>query len=489
MKVLLRQSWIIAAAATTIYLVVSISHDNGSTTNFGTSTSSRVVVHAVSLPSSSFMTSDSTDESILLEEDMYTFEQLLSDFGRSYYDPIEYKARENIFYTNMRTIVQHNQLQTQLQQEPIESTLSSSSSSSFRGNYWMGINEFTDRQANELHRGYDKYQITILRTTSVAATTQQRHLIHSHPHPPIKENDTKLLEERLGITMEHVTELPMSVDWRIHGVTTPVKSQGQCGSCWAFASTAVLESHIALQTGYLYDLSPQELVSCATNPHHCGGKGGCTGATAEIAFDLVQQYGIVQEWQFGYQDSAGQIINCSLTTNEAAPSKDTNRTYFHGAVASISDYMVLPSNNYTVLMNIVAKHGPVAVSVACMPWHLYQSGIFYAPMSSDSTISTDLDHLVVLDGYGTDVDTGEDYWLVRNSWGPRCGEHGYIRLKRHSRNNEEEKECGYDTTPADGTACTFDPTTGKEIVPLPQKICGNSGILFDSAIPVGGYLL
>ena len=68
MKVRLRQSWIIAAAtATTIYLVVSISHDNGSTTNFGTTTSSRIVVHAVSLPSSSFMSSDSTDESILLE--------------------------------------------------------------------------------------------------------------------------------------------------------------------------------------------------------------------------------------------------------------------------------------------------------------------------------------------------------------------------------------------------------------------------------------
>ena len=339
---------------------------------------------------------------------------------------------------------------------------------------------------------------TRMMTAATASTEErQRHLEHAHPNHAIDTNDMddpKLFEEKLGITIVDVKELPMAVDWRIHGVTTPVKSQGQCGSCWAFASTAVLESHIALQTGYLYDLSPQELVSCAKNPYHCGGNGGCTGATAEIAFDLVQQHGIVQEWQFGYEDSTAQIINCSLTTTEPVAltddnNNDTNRTYFRGAVASISDYMVLPSNNYTVLMNVVAKYGPVAVSVACMPWHLYQSGIFYAPLNSNSTMTTDLDHLVVLEGYGTDVDTGEDFWLVRNSWGPRWGEHGYIRLKRHSQNNEEENECGYDTTPADGTACTFDPNSGHDIVPLPQKICGNSGILFDSAVPVGGYLL
>jgi Papain family cysteine protease len=85
-------------------------------------------------------------------------------------------------------------------------------------------------------------------------------------------------------------------------------------------------------------------------------------------------------------------------------------------------------------MNVVAKYGPVAVSVACLPWHFYQSGIFYAPMNSSITTTTDLDHLVVLEGYGTDVDTGEDYWLVRNSWGPRWREHGYIETTRKKKN-------------------------------------------------------
>jgi cathepsin L len=133
-------------------------------------------------------------------------------------------------------------------------------------------------------------------------------------------------------------------------------------------------------------------------------------------------------------------------------------------------------------MNAVAKLGPVAVSVACSPWHLYQSGVFYSPLSAGGK-ATDLNHLVVLEGYGTDEETGEDYWIVRNSWGPRWGERGYIRLKRVG-----ESECGVDETPSDGTACTLDPD-GNPIDPEPQTICGNSGILFDSAIPLGGYLL
>ena len=76
-------------------------------------------------------------------------------------------------------------------------------------------------------------------------------------------------------------ELPEQIDWREKDVITPVKDQGQCGSCWAFASTATIESHVALNSGLLFDLSPQQIASCAPNPEQCGGTGGCYGATAE----------------------------------------------------------------------------------------------------------------------------------------------------------------------------------------------------------------
>jgi cathepsin L len=74
-----------------------------------------------------------------------------------------------------------------------------------------------------------------------------------------------------------VGELPTSVDWRDAGVISPVKNQGNCGSCWAFATTETVESHVALSTGLLYSLSPQQLVACAPNDQHCGGVGGCMG--------------------------------------------------------------------------------------------------------------------------------------------------------------------------------------------------------------------
>ena len=82
-------------------------------------------------------------------------------------------------------------------------------------------------------------------------------------------------------------DLPDSVDWRESGVVSPVKNQGHCGSCWAFATTETVESHIALATGKLFSLSPQQLVACAPNDDHCGGYGGCLGSIPELAYDFL----------------------------------------------------------------------------------------------------------------------------------------------------------------------------------------------------------
>ena len=68
-------------------------------------------------------------------------------------------------------------------------------------------------------------------------------------------------------------------------------------------------------------------------------------------------------------------------------------------------------------MNAIAKLGPVPVGVAASPLHLYAGEVFDEPLDyNQSAPSTDIDHLVVLEGYGTDQETGQDYWLVRNSW-------------------------------------------------------------------------
>jgi cathepsin L len=256
-----------------------------------------------------------------------------------------------------------------------------------------------------------------------------------------------------------LTLLSKNVDWRTQGVVSAVKSQGGCGSCWAFASTAVIESHLAINTNKLFDLSPQQIATCTPNPFECGGQGNCQGATAELAFDYVaSSTGLYDEFQLPYTEYYGVESKCELPSDKPK--------------ATISGYVKLEENNYEQLMYSVATFGPIAVSVDASSWHSYSSGIFNGCNQSNP----DINHAVVLLGYGTDELLGQDYWLVRNSWSASWGESGFIRLLKRS-GKQEEETCGMDTTPQDGTACAGDTQ--------PVKVCGTCGILYDSSYPTG----
>eukprot|EP00616_Rhizochromulina_sp_CCMP1243_P016292 CAMPEP_0118962106 /NCGR_PEP_ID=MMETSP1173-20130426/556_1 /TAXON_ID=1034831 /ORGANISM="Rhizochromulina marina cf, Strain CCMP1243" /LENGTH=366 /DNA_ID=CAMNT_0006910325 /DNA_START=22 /DNA_END=1122 /DNA_ORIENTATION=- len=253
-------------------------------------------------------------------------------------------------------------------------------------------------------------------------------------------------------------DLPAQVDWRDQGVVSPVKNQGHCGSCWAFATTATVESHIALSTGLLFSLSPEQLVACAPNDDHCGGTGGCQGSIPELAYDyLIQEGGFAEEWSYPYQSYGGRTTICKNVTT---------------TVAGISGYVKLPENNASAVMAALATVGPLAINVDASNWHDYESGV-YDGCSYDEM---EIDHVVVLVGYGTDEETGEDYWLVRNSWSPTWGESGYIRLKRDPVNSTP---CGVDNNPQDGTGC--DNATV-------QYPCGMCGTIFDVSYPTGAFV-
>ena len=249
------------------------------------------------------------------------------------------------------------------------------------------------------------------------------------------------------------------------------------------------------------------MVSCVENPQNCGGSGGCEGATIELAFDFViENGGMVQEYQMGYMSYYGEQGQCYIIpgkrkhnstyiADDERSDKNSKREINYlrtsskvgpdpggveGAVATIEGYIALTKNSYEELMNAVAKMGPVAASVAASSWHDYESGVFV--MEGGYTAENlDINHAVVIVGYGTDEETGLDYWLVRNSWSPTWGEHGYIRLLREDPTQTSHDICGIDETPEHGSECDG----GADAV----VVCGTSGILYENFIPTGGHLV
>lgn len=309
-----------------------------------------------------------------------------------------------------------------------------------------------------------------------------------------------------------VAALPSSVDWRTKGVVTAVKDQGQCGGCWAFSAAETLESAVAIAAGKLLTFSEQEILDCTPNPNQCGGTGGCSGATQELAFGYVMQAGIVTEAAYPYTARTG---TCSMAGKKP--------------VANITGYVTLPFNNYTALINAVATVGPIAVSGAAEPWQSYSEGIFN---SCSGAIGSDVDHAIVLEGYGTDATTGLDYWLIRNSWSagwcvppparalspngrtlltltlslPLPPSPGASRATSASSALATARSPATLTRPpatATGACWRPRPSPPRVRSPAPSlppscsckggpssiKVCGECGIMSDSSYPTGAYLL
>merc|ERR1712159_96551 len=94
-------------------------------------------------------------------------------------------------------------------------------------------------------------------------------------------------------------ELPTSVDWRTSGAVTPVKNQGQCGSCWSFSTTGALEGAWKISQGQLVSLSEEEFVQCDT------GSNGCGGGSMQQAFDWAKTQSLCTESSYPYTSGGG----------------------------------------------------------------------------------------------------------------------------------------------------------------------------------------
>ncbi|XP_055714478.1 procathepsin L-like [Phlebotomus papatasi] len=201
----------------------------------------------------------------------------------------------------------------------------------------------------------------------------------------------------------HQPDIPDAIDWRQEGFNTPPDNQKSCGSCYAFSIVHSIEGQIFKRTSKLISLSEQQIVDCS------GGAGnhGCAGGSLRNTLRyLVSCGGLMRQQDYPYTASEGK---CHFL----APL----------SVVNVSNWAILPSGSEMALAVAVATVGPIAVSINASPksFQLYGDGIYDDRQCSANSVN----HAMLIVGYTP------NYWILKNWWGERWGEHGYMRLQRH----------------------------------------------------------
>jgi cathepsin L len=224
---------------------------------------------------------------------------------------------------------------------------------------------------------------------------------------------------RTVVNLKGLVNIPASVDWVSAGAVTGVKDQQQCGSCWAFSTTGSVEGAVFISSGRLTSLSEQQLVDCSS----AEGNEGCNGGLMDDGFQyIIDNKGICSEDAYPYTAADGTCQTCT-------------------PVSTISSFVDVTANDEDALAAAVAQQ-PVSVAIEADQdgFQFYSGGVF------DGTCGTNLDHGVLAVGYGTDSSSGEDYWLVKNSWGSSWGDNGYIMLVK--KGGQTAGQCGIAMEPS-----------------------------------------
>jgi len=205
-------------------------------------------------------------------------------------------------------------------------------------------------------------------------------------------------------------------DWRGTPFLGPVKNQLACGGCWSFSSTAVLQSAWAVKSGKLETFSEQQLIDCVNNGASTCDLGGIIAESWDYVLGGARP---MTEETYPYTATSG--AGCKYDAAKASE-------------ATYSSHVSVPEGDEAALAHALDTVPAIAVAIdaSTQDFQLYKSGVFTSDKCGNDW--ENLDHAVTVVGYGTDSTTGQDYWIVQNSWDVTYGEEGYIRMARNHNN-------------------------------------------------------
>lgn len=217
--------------------------------------------------------------------------------------------------------------------------------------------------------------------------------------------DDYLVENEHTNTSSVLKSAPESLDYRSSMST--VKDQGNCGSCWSFCTTAVMEGLVKLNKGNSIRFSEQQLIDCDNTDN------GCDGGHPQNAFQWIKtNKGIGYEDNYPYTEVKG---TCKKINNEY----------------TLINHKRVTDGNEDNLKALLNEYGPIAIGMdaSTISFQLYKKGSIFSDSNCKKLV---LNHCVTLVGYGSNADG--DYWIVRNSWGTSWGDNGYFLLARNKNN-------------------------------------------------------
>ena len=228
---------------------------------------------------------------------------------------------------------------------------------------------------------------------------------------PLEERRARLgliIPEDVKRQFEELDKLPPPVllntedyfDWREFGCVSPVKDQGNCGSCWDFAATGAFEGVYSVATGIIPDFSEQQVLVCN------GGGSSCDGGTTDDAYILFVMYGAVDETCMPYQ--ADDTVPC--TQDDCV------------VIAQLGGYQNIPNNVYAIKNALM--FGPVSSCFTVYNDFFGYTGGCYEHPGGDAT-----NHCIVIVGWDDNMCDGHGAWICKNSWGEGWGLDGYFYIK------------------------------------------------------------